>query len=275
MRLSIFNLENLLENALNKADLDARSSSIIKKRFGLDSSETVTLQKLGAEYNVTRERIRQLETRAISQIRRGIETLKETCDVREFAENHLVRSGGVRKDNDFMEEFYIISGSNGDKNIFGNKAKFIFKILEYPHFSEENDVFHGFWYASDEVKSKMEAIHDEIIRKIKRVEHFEEIMLSAIKPHNINEHVAANFLSVSKKIGIGPYGDIGMSHWEEINPKTVKAKAFLLLKKSGAPMHFTEIARRIDSHTPTVHNELIKDPHFILVGRGTYALKLK
>jgi len=46
------------------------------------------------------------------------------------------------------------------------------------------------------------------------------------------------------------------------------------------PLHFREIAKHIDmyklgkktAHPQTVHNELIKDERFVLVGRGIYAL---
>ena len=54
--------------------------------------------------------------------------------------------------------------------------------------------------------------------------------------------------------------------------------AYLVLKKSGAPLHFTDVARRItaefkkQAHIATTHNELIKDNRFVLVGRGLYAL---
>ena len=56
----------------------------------------------------------------------------------------------------------------------------------------------------------------------------------------------------------------------------------MVFKKEQKPLHFRRIAELIDglgynlvdrkAHPQTVHNELIKDPRFVLVGRGTYAL---
>ena len=56
----------------------------------------------------------------------------------------------------------------------------------------------------------------------------------------------------------------------------------MVFKKHGKPLHFTKVAELIDSleynmpnkktYPQTVHNELIKDGRFVLVGRGTYAL---
>ena len=54
--------------------------------------------------------------------------------------------------------------------------------------------------------------------------------------------------------------------------------AFLVIRKHGSPIHFKEVARIISevfkkkAHIATCHNELIKDPRFVLVGRGLYAL---
>ena len=54
--------------------------------------------------------------------------------------------------------------------------------------------------------------------------------------------------------------------------------AYLTLKRHGSPLHFAEVASKIEStfgkkaHRATTHNELIKDPRFVLVGRGLYAL---
>jgi DNA-directed RNA polymerase delta subunit len=55
----------------------------------------------------------------------------------------------------------------------------------------------------------------------------------------------------------------------------------LVLKKEEKPLHFAQVANLIEKlpfpsqkgvHVATVHNELIKDPRFVLVGRGLYAL---
>jgi len=53
------------------------------------------------------------------------------------------------------------------------------------------------------------------------------------------------------------------------------------LKNHGKPLHFSQVTDLINKSLPssrqayvqTVHNELIKDPRFVLVGRGLYALK--
>jgi len=275
MQLSGLNMENFIEELLESAALDARSSSILNKRFGLESQKSATLQALGAKYGITRERVRQLEAQAVREVKKSIANFEEVAALRDFAEKHLFAAGGLRKDDVFMDELHSVARSSEDKDLFGNKARFVFRVLEYPYFSGENETFHSFWYADEGAKKNMEAIHDEITSNLSGVDEFEYGLRAAAAPRNLEEGVVISFLAISKRLGVGPYGDIGLSEWEDINPKTVRAKAFILLKKEGVPMHFTEIAQKIGSHAPTVHNELIKDPRFILVGRGTYGLKLK
>lgn len=274
MRLSGLDMENYIGKLLKDAGLDERSSIILNKRFGFKEPKSATLQALGAEYGITRERVRQLEAQAIREVKKSIMKLEEVAALKELAEEQLSSVGGLRKDDVFMGELHSLAKSHEDRDIFGNKTRFVFKVLEYPYFSAENETFHSFWYADDESRKKMESIHNEITKNLTRVEKFDEIFHEAMAPYDILEDIAKSFLSISKRLGIGPYGDIGLSEWEEINPKTVRAKAFILLKKEGKPMHFTEIAEKIGSHAPTVHNELIKDPRFALMGRGTYGLKL-
>ena len=63
-----------------------------------------------------------------------------------------------------------------------------------------------------------------------------------------------------------------------VHPRGMREGAFVVLSRAGEALHFREIASRIGAflgksvHVQTVHNELIKDPRFILVGRGLYAL---
>ena len=73
----------------------------------------------------------------------------------------------------------------------------------------------------------------------------------------------------------------GLTEWRFVRPRSIRDKVEIILKKAGEPLHFMEIANRIreaafDHKNVTVqavHNELIRYPQFVLVGRGLYALK--
>lgn len=61
----------LLPEEINKLlnPLDEREKEILKLRFGLDRGEPRTLEEVGEHFNLTRERIRQIEARAMSKLR--------------------------------------------------------------------------------------------------------------------------------------------------------------------------------------------------------------
>jgi len=60
-------------------DLTPREQRILAMRFGLDDGITHTLEEVGKEFGVTRERIRQIEAKALEKIREhhGLKKLKE------------------------------------------------------------------------------------------------------------------------------------------------------------------------------------------------------
>ena len=52
--------------------LDPRERSILRQRFGLDGDERKTLEEIGEQFGVTRERIRQIEEIALRKLRKKI-----------------------------------------------------------------------------------------------------------------------------------------------------------------------------------------------------------
>ena len=64
-------IRNELSIAIDKAlsTLTEREASIIRKRNGLDTNRPMTLEEIGALLNVTRERIRQIEEKALRKLR--------------------------------------------------------------------------------------------------------------------------------------------------------------------------------------------------------------
>ena len=73
----------------------------------------------------------------------------------------------------------------------------------------------------------------------------------------------------------------GLTKWPTVNPKNIRDKIYVILQNKKEPMHFNDIAeaisassfRKKDVTLQAIHNELIKDPRFVLIGRGIYALR--
>lgn len=102
------------------------------------------------------------------------------------------------------------------------------------------------------------------------------------KAETINaDKILYSLLQSVKDVEQNKFGKWGKADSHEIKPKTINDKIYLVLKNENRPMHFTEIASRINeikfdrknANPATVHNELILDNRYVLTGRGMYGLK--
>jgi len=99
----------------------------------------------------------------------------------------------------------------------------------------------------------------------------------------IDEKVGITFidsvLDLFEDIVKGEESLIGLTKWKILNPKTLKDKAIYVMKKDKLPMHFIDISNKITQYLDesvkvnTIHNELIRNNEFVLIGRWIYALK--
>jgi hypothetical protein len=266
------------------SDLKPRQQEILSGRFGLKDAKKKTLASLGQKYGVTRERIRQIEEEAIKAVRLRIAEEKTIKEILGSIVNHLENLGGLRRDDLLVQEIRVLLKDN---NLHHWHLRFLSEILGQPVYYLTDSDFHNFWY----LDKKFIPIVSRFISKLEKLvldkkddlvihQKFDDYFIKAAKVYNIPDFIGVNYLSVSQKFGINPFGDWGLNHWEEISPKTVRDKSYLVLKKHKEPLHFREISRAINeanfvgrvAHPQTVHNELIKDPRFVLVGRGIYGL---
>ncbi|MEX0919184.1 MAG: hypothetical protein WDZ64_00340, partial [Parcubacteria group bacterium] len=151
---------------------------------------------------------------------------------------------------------------------------------------KEDDHLHHRWHVDPELSNKIQDALRKLYAKLSDDELvFEGDIVSSfleeVKDLNEkyrNEEVIKRWLSLSHKIGKNPLGEWGRSSSANVNAKGMRDYAFLVIRKHGSPIHFKEVAKAITqyfdkkAHVATTHNELIKDPRFVLVGRGLYAL---
>ncbi|OGL86045.1 hypothetical protein A3I40_03260 [Candidatus Uhrbacteria bacterium RIFCSPLOWO2_02_FULL_48_12] len=89
------------------------------------------------------------------------------------------------------------------------------------------------------------------------------------------------YIAAAAQLEQNIFGEWGRKEWPTIHPKRMNDKIYLVLKHEGKPLHFVSIADKVNTahfdhkvaKSPSVHNELILDKRFVLVGRGIYALK--
>src|SRR3989344_3111207 len=74
--------------------LTQKETEVIKRRFALAGQSKQTLEKIGKHFNVTRERIRQIESIALAKLKRTVTTTK-LDDVNKMAKGILRAKGGL------------------------------------------------------------------------------------------------------------------------------------------------------------------------------------
>jgi hypothetical protein len=263
--------------------LNPRQQEVVSARFGLAKSEKETLAKIGKRFGITRERVRQIESAALTSLGRAVQEHKEWGVFLAKSKNILEDAGGVMRCDQFLTKFAADMVSDIADNHIALITEATPAFSTYP----EDRNFHPFYYLGKEHLKTATAFLDGWAKLLetKRAEalrgKYDEVWKGFLTARNIQKVHADNYIDISKKVHQSPYGDVGLASWPEIRPRTIRDKVYLVLKKGGKPFHFREIAERIgavgfDSHgalATTVHNELIKDPRFVLVGRGIYGLR--
>jgi hypothetical protein len=259
-----FNYSKICEDIFNI--LPVRQKEILERRFGIITGKKETLDSIGKDFNLTRERIRQIERESFAKMEKEKEK-RELKKVFFYFENYLKENGGLKR------EDLLLDGLGGDK--FNKHIYFLLTFANDFFRVSEDDKFYSFWTVGKEDIAKIENILKSILKK------FEEIhkLLSEdeiLKKAKQEPRILHSLLEVAKEIEQDKENNYyGLINWPEIKPKGVKDKAYLVFKREKEPLHFTNIAKLInnEAHAQTVHNELIKDDRFVLIGRGIYALK--
>ena len=270
--LNFFDSVNIL-----LADLPKRSQEILKKRFGLADGRIETLEKIGQDYGITRERVRQIISDAINKVSKS-----SGPDVFKLAEDKIILeilgNSGIISEEDLVKNLGVNDPMESRSVAF--LAACSSKIVSV----EDKGLIKKSWVISKNILKDVrnaeeiaKKVLDESKTPLTDAEMAQRIMA---KDKDVSKSEVLNFLSVLKNISKNKFGKWGFSSWMEINPKGTRERIYLVLKEEKKPLHFREIAKLIDksginkkkSHPQTVHNELIKDKRFILIGRGIYAL---
>lgn len=248
-------------------DLPEKQKVIILRRFGLESGKRETLESIGKDFGITRERVRQIESDGFSKLKSKIETYQE---IFKYFYNEIKKNGGLKKEEILFSQ---LEEENSKPYVF-----FLLTLGEpFKRFFETKE-FYSFWTIDSNFAELAKKIINFLFNKIKEKNQpfsLKELSSLCVKNFQIKEDVLSNYLEVSKIIQKNQENLYGLKIWAEINPKSIKDKAYLVFKKELKPLHFSQVSQLIgpDALTQTVHNELIRDTRFILVGRGLYALK--
>lgn len=262
--------------------LQDRARYVIVNRFGLEGDgERKTLEAIGQEFGITRERVRQIENFALAAIKKA-ETYSEAKEI--FDELHTVIQGlgGVVSEESLLQEL-------ATDTLTQNHIHLYLVLGEQFKEQKENDKFKKCWVVDDGtsicVYNALEDMHadlkeHDLVSEKELVEKFmSHSKINDIADEHKTEATAKRWLAISKSLARNPLGEWGKATSPNVKTRGIKDYAYLVMRKHGSPVHFREVAELIGKtfgkkiHTATCHNELIKDDRFVLVGRGVYALK--
>lgn len=258
---------------------NSRVKEVIERRFGLKNGKSETLEAIGKDHGITRERVRQLEENGL-KILKSEKVLPLFEAAFDYLHDLFAEHGNIMGE-DYL---YCVATGSTENNPLRGQIYLALTLGEPFKKVARDEKFHPHWIGHETAKEKAEKIVDFLIdyfKKNNKVAPESEVMeILSKKNANLPIKMFCVVLQIAKSIDKNIFGEIGLSYWPDISPQGVKDRAYLMLKKEGKPKHFTAITELINktfpdkpAYTQTVHNELIKDPRFVLVGRGTYALK--
>ncbi|MBI2454416.1 MAG: hypothetical protein HYV54_02515 [Parcubacteria group bacterium] len=279
-----FDIKKIVNRLID--NLSDRSKDIILSRFGIGQDDYETLEAIGQRYGITRERVRQIEADALRHVKSPANeaVIKPVISV---LADFLKARGGVMEEGLLKAEFaadHFETRPEPIKKYEGAVVMFLNLAGNFER-TKEDEVFWPRWAVDGAAVKNQEGLAAHLtghFKKEKKAVGFEELTGWAKKYNpGLNQETLKAYLASAKNIARNAFEEWGMSDWPEISPRGVRDKAYLVMKRVEKPMHFTEVASEINKTgfservalPQTVHNELIKDGRFVLVGRGLYALK--
>lgn len=257
-----YNYQIICYNTLLK-DMPGRTGEVVSRRFGL-KGERETLESVGQSYGITRERVRQIEEDGLRYLAKGVEDPRCQKVFHSFV-GELKSSGGLKRED-------LLLGQLGGSR-FKNHVYFLLTLGNpFQRFAETKDL-HALWTIDRNSLNAAKKTINSFTGELKKRKQ----LLSLPK------NFSPSYIEISKNVLKGPEGLYGLRDWPDINPRGIKDRAYIVLKKEEKPLHFARVASLINTSSlfeppkaiiaQTVHNELIKDSRFVLVGRGLYALR--
>lgn len=276
-------IENLFFDVLTS--LSDKEKKVIERRIWVNGQKE-TLQSIGNSFSpaITRERVRQIEDAGIKKIWRIVKAT-ELIAIQEKAHELIKMHGGI------MTKEKLVNAIIKELEISDTINQSIIEIIvqsDYDIAKSKPKLGVKTYFCLPELNRKaLDPIHKEAIKFLNRKkdvierEQLYTLISDELKAKftTINAILIDSVLDIFEDIIKWEETLIGLTKWKILNPKTLKDKAIYVMKKERIPMHFIEISNKITSYlgdkvkVNTIHNELIRNEEFVLIGRGIYALK--
>jgi hypothetical protein len=278
---TVTDLQNLVENLLLL--LSEKEKVVITKRFSLAGVSRATLEEIGQEFSVTRERVRQIEKNALAKMRRNVfnTALKS---LHEFVGGIVRKHGGLLKSENLINELSLIMPKNVNVDVNNlNLSLALHDNLEcvgntinfYPYVRDKSIPEYSLKHVSDQLINQLHKYGD-----VKKIDKIQEDLGANLKENDFDLTKVKSLIEIDKRLTILDDDLVGLLEWRHIHPRTLRDKILFVLRNDKSPMHFSAISEKIGRadfdtrkvNVQAVHNELIRHEQFVLIGRGIYAL---
>lgn len=276
-------LKNVLQYCKPKEQL------VLVRKFGLlTGGKEVPLQRIGKDYNLTRERVRQIEAQALMRVRRLMVGNAMYIDLIEDAKKMLRDEGGILIEDSMInkivnlkkyeftrQEIKLILVSDFDITYLKRNKNFNKCFYIDPLFEDFLTVVS--LYTKDYFKKRGESVDIyEFATHLKTEFSKKYDQITFLK----NDQFFLNFFTSLRDIKLFD-GKLWTADFVDVHPKTIKLKILYTMRRMAKPVHFQELPAKIMEHFPaknikvnTVHNELVKNnDYFVNLGLGLYGLK--
>lgn len=273
-------LTGLVDNLLLL--LSEKEKAVIKKRFALAGQKKHTLEEIGQDFSVTRERIRQIEKNALNKMKRNVfnTALK---DLHQFVFGLVKKNGGlVRKDILINELTTLLPGKQVDTGsldlsfVLHEELECVGNTIDFHPYVREKDLTdYALKNVSNQLVNKLHKHGD--VRSLMKIQ---DELKSVLTDADFDLLKVKSLIDIDKRLTLLENDLVGLMEWRHIHPRTLRDKILYILRNEEKPMHFMDLAKRISEamfdnrevNLQAVHNELIRHEQFVLIGRGIYAL---
>ncbi len=264
---------------LLQAPLSTRQKDILNRRFGTYSQHPETLKSIAKDYNLSRERIRQIEKKAKKKIF-ALSNYKTVKPLFTQIDQFFAEQGGV------LEVGYL-RGKLTDKlpAVNVNPTNIIPILLTM---SGYNEVLEGLWARrdidADIVLEIQKVAKKNLIGKEKPIPKSDLIDAVSKCLQEMNLSLLTTFIEAcilnSKALKIDAFGQVSLVEWQYFIPKSREEYIKDVLESLGRPAHYKEITLRINEMLPKEAQYSVKSIQVILgssnlfvrVRTGTYVL---
>ncbi|MEK7137818.1 MAG: sigma factor-like helix-turn-helix DNA-binding protein, partial [Patescibacteria group bacterium] len=214
--------------------LSEKEREVIKRRFSLTGQSRQTLEKIGKHFNVTRERIRQIESIALGKLRRTVGTTR-LDEVNKMAKGILRANGGV-----MLEEALIgsvLKRLPHATSLDGAVLKLSLTVDGELDHVGRSGTLKPFWRFATITLKDVQAVVEGVVRILKRRSTCMPAseVVSAVQALNLfgekqpSAELILSCLTVDNRLKEIEEG-WGLTEWRFVRPRSIRDKVEIILK---------------------------------------------